>query len=73
MPRITAAIPTYNRARYVGEAIESVLGQTYQDLEVLVVDDGSTDETPEIVGRFGDRVRYLRQRGTPRSRPPEAT
>jgi glycosyltransferase involved in cell wall biosynthesis len=67
MPLVTAAIPTYNRARYVGEAIESVLAQTYRDLDVLVVDDGSTDETPEVAGRYGDRIRYLRQENRGRS------
>jgi glycosyltransferase involved in cell wall biosynthesis len=64
---VTAAVPTYNRARYVGEAIESVLAQTYPDVELVVVDDGSTDETAEVVARFGERVRYLRQENQGRS------
>ena len=52
MPRVTAAIPTYNRARYVGEAIESVLAQTHPSFELIVVDDGSTDSTPAILERL---------------------
>jgi glycosyltransferase involved in cell wall biosynthesis len=59
-PRITAIVGTWNRARYLPEAIRSLLGQTVDDLEVLVADDGSTDETPEIVRSFEDpRLRYL--------------
>ena len=51
-------IPTFNRAEIVGEAIESVLAQTYPDVEVIVVDDGSTDRTVEILGeRFRDEAR----------------
>jgi hypothetical protein len=60
-PRVSVIIPTYNHARYVGQAIESVLGQTYGDIEVIVVDDGSTDDTRMVVQRFGDRVRYVWQ------------
>jgi glycosyltransferase involved in cell wall biosynthesis len=59
-------VPTYNRARVVGEAIESALGQTRPPLEVIVVDDGSTDDTGAVVGRYvarhgADRVKYVRQ------------
>jgi glycosyltransferase involved in cell wall biosynthesis len=60
-PSVTAAIPTYNRARYLGGALESVLAQTYADYEIVVVDDGSTDETPEVVAPYRDRVRYVWQ------------
>jgi glycosyltransferase involved in cell wall biosynthesis len=61
MPRVSAAIITHNRARYLGEAIESVLGQTAPDLELIVVDDGSTDETADVVAPYLDRIRYVRQ------------
>jgi glycosyltransferase involved in cell wall biosynthesis len=58
----SVVIPTYNRGRVVVEAIESALAQTHRDLEVIVVDDGSTDDTAERVGRMRDaRVRYLRR------------
>ena len=63
-PRVSVIIPTFNRTPMLGEAIESVLGQTLPDFELLVVDDGSTDATPGFVGgyvRRDRRVRYLRK------------
>jgi len=60
--KVSVVIPTYNRARVVGEAIESALAQTHERLEVIVVDDGSTDDTAERVGRRRDpRLRYMRR------------
>ena len=58
---VSVIIPTYNYGRFVAGAIESALGQTCPSVEVIVVDDGSTDDTAEVVGKFGERVRYLRQ------------
>lgn len=58
---VSIIIPTYNRAQIVPDAITSVLAQTYPAIEVVVVDDGSTDETAAAVARFGERVRYVRQ------------
>jgi glycosyltransferase involved in cell wall biosynthesis len=59
--KVSVIIRTYNRAYIVAEAIESALNQTYGEYEVLVVDDGSTDNTPEVVRRFQDpRLRYIR-------------
>jgi len=60
MPLVTVITPTYNRERLLGETIESVLGQSYPRLEYIVVDDGSTDGTSELVERYGDRIRYVR-------------
>jgi glycosyltransferase involved in cell wall biosynthesis len=54
-------IPAYNAAPWISETLDSVLAQTFDDFEVIVVDDGSTDETPEIVSRYQDSVRYLRK------------
>jgi len=61
-PKVSVIIPTYNRAAQVRKAIESVLAQTFSDLEVIVVDDGSSDGTGQILGEiFGDRIRYYAQ------------
>ncbi len=61
-PKVTVIIPTYNRAHYLGEAIRSVLDQSFADLELIVVDDGSTDGTDELVRAIADRrVLYLHQ------------
>ena len=58
---VSVIIPAYNYGRFIAEAIEGALGQTCPPVEVIVVDDGSTDDTLEVVGKFGERVRYLRQ------------
>src|SRR5262245_22080838 len=71
MPRVSVVIPTFNRAGFVREAIESVLAQTFGDWELIVIDDGSTDDTASVVAAFGDpRIRYIRQenRGEGRAR-----
>jgi glycosyltransferase involved in cell wall biosynthesis len=62
-PLVSVVIPAHNAARYIEETLESALGQTYRNLEVIVVDDGSTDTTGEIVERStrsDDRVRLIR-------------
>src|SRR5712692_2507522 len=61
MPTVSVVIPTYNSAALLREAIQSVLSQTYSDLEVVVVDDGSDDNTESVVHSFGDRVSYVKQ------------
>jgi glycosyltransferase involved in cell wall biosynthesis len=60
-PSISCIITAWNDELYVGEALESVLIQDYHPFEVIVVDDGSTDATSEIVRAFGDRVSYVHQ------------
>lgn len=57
----TAIIATYNRARYIGEAIDSILGQVEPPGQLIVVDDGSDDDTPTVVANYGRRVEYLRK------------
>jgi glycosyltransferase involved in cell wall biosynthesis len=61
LPLVSICIPTYNRAEMVGDAIQSALAQTYPAIEVLVVDNASTDETPEVVASLADpRLRFVR-------------
>jgi glycosyltransferase involved in cell wall biosynthesis len=60
-PLISVMIPAYNASPYLAEAIESALSQTYERLEVIVVDDGSDDGTLEVAQAFSDRVRAIRQ------------
>ncbi|RYM02215.1 glycosyltransferase [Sporolactobacillus sp. THM7-7] len=61
MTEISVVIPTYNRGAFTVEAVKSVLAQTYKDIEIIVVDDGSTDETKEQLKSFGDRIKYIYQ------------
>lgn len=59
---ISIITPTFNHEKYIGECIQSVLNQTFQDWEMIIVDDGSTDRTAEIIREYGDqRIRYFRQ------------
>lgn len=60
-PLVSVVIPTYNYGRYICETIESALGQTYSPVEIIVVDDGSTDDTRERLTAYGGRVRYIHQ------------
>ena len=74
-PQVSIIIPLYNKAEHVQKTIGSVLDQTLQDFEIIVVDDGSTDESGKLVSRMNDRrIKYVRQEnqgpGAARSGPP---
>jgi len=60
-PLISVMVPVYNAEAYLGEAIGSVLAQSYRPIEIVVVDDGSDDASGEVARRYGDAVRYQRQ------------
>jgi glycosyltransferase involved in cell wall biosynthesis len=60
-PRVSVIIPTYNRCWCLSEAIDSVLSQTYRNMELIVVDDGSTDQTSTLLSHYGNRLRCLQQ------------
>ncbi|HVF45540.1 MAG TPA: glycosyltransferase family A protein [Pyrinomonadaceae bacterium] len=64
-PLVSVVVPTYNYGRFIGQTLENLRAQTYGRWECVVVDDGSTDDTAEVVARFAEsepRVRYVRQR-----------
>ena len=60
MARVSVIIATYNRAGLLAETLQSVLRQSFQDFEIIVVDDGSSDDTPALMSTFAERAHYLR-------------
>jgi len=60
-PLISVIVPAYNSEKYIAETIKSLLRQEYEKLEVIVVNDGSTDATLDVLGQFGDRIRIISQ------------
>jgi len=64
MPRVTVVTAALNASEYIAETIQSVLQQTYRDFEYVVIDDGSSDDTVEVVSRFGPRVTLVQQRNS---------
>jgi len=61
MPKVSVIIPTYNREKYIVETLQSVFAQTFTDYEVIVIDDGSTDNTSDVLKPYLDRIVYLRK------------
>ncbi|MGB8686760.1 MAG: glycosyltransferase family 2 protein, partial [Microcoleus sp.] len=57
-PRVSVIIPAYNGDSYIAQAVESVISQTYRNWEIIVVDDGSTDDTHQILQPYFDKIRY---------------
>ena len=57
---VSVLLPTFNRARFISQAIESILAQSHRPLEIIVLDDGSTDETADVCAKFGSRTNYVR-------------
>lgn len=62
LPLVTLVTPTYNQAQYLAETIDSVLAQDYPNIEYIVIDDGSTDETPSIIKKYTNKIRSIRQK-----------
>jgi glycosyltransferase involved in cell wall biosynthesis len=60
-PKVSVIIPNYNYSQYIGEAVESVLSQTYANVEIIVVDDGSKDNSLEILETFGNKIKVIAQ------------
>jgi len=60
-PKISIVMPTYNRASVIGETIQSIMNQTYGNWELIIVDDGSDDDTEKVVSRFNDqRIQFYK-------------
>ena len=63
LPKVCVIIPCYNRGKYIAETVESVLNQTYPNIELIVVDDGCTDHSREVLERYADRIKILEHPG----------
>lgn len=61
MPKVSVVIPVYNGERYIDQAVKSVLNQTYNNVELIVVDDGSTDQTKAVLDPFREHIRYYKK------------
>jgi glycosyltransferase involved in cell wall biosynthesis len=60
-PEVSVVIPTYNTARFIADAIDSALAQSYKPSEIIVIDDGSSDNTREVITHYGDKIKYIYQ------------
>ena len=67
-PLVSVIIPTYNRAGFVSQTLQSVLDQTYERMEIVVVDDGSIDNTREVLREYQDKIKYIYQERSERSK-----
>jgi len=61
IPAVSVVIATYNRCAYLGATLDSILAQNFHDYEVIVVDDGSTDDTRRLIASYGPRISYYYQ------------
>ena len=65
MPKISVIVPVYNAEKYLRECVNSILGQTLSDIELILVDDGSTDSSPAICDRYAEQDARVQARRTP--------
>src|SRR5437762_6047257 len=61
LPLVSIVVPSYNHGRYLREAVDSIVAQDYPRIELIVIDDGSTDDSPEILRSYGNRFHWERQ------------
>jgi glycosyltransferase involved in cell wall biosynthesis len=66
-PLVSVIIATYNRAEFIGQAVESAVDQTYGKIEIIVIDDGSTDNTHEVLKKYEGKIKYIYQKRAERS------
>jgi len=60
-PLVSILVPAYNGAGFLREALDSLLAQTYENIEIILLDDASTDATPQVAAEYADRIQYIRQ------------